>query len=66
MGAVRRGVLTALLTLTLAAPQFYAHTQSTTADTSPALHDLRDLDAFRTVFDGDRDKIRIVLLLSPT
>jgi hypothetical protein len=67
MVTVPRGVLAALLTMTLAAPPYYAHAQSTTAaDAAPALHDLRGLDELRTLFDRDRDKSRIVLLLSPT
>jgi hypothetical protein len=66
MVTVPRGVLAALLTMTLAAPPCYAHAQSTTADASQALHDLRGLDELRTLFDHDRDKVRIVLLLSPT
>jgi hypothetical protein len=33
---------------------------------TPALQDLAGVTALRAQFDADRDKLRIVLLLSPT
>jgi len=35
-------------------------------DPAPTLQDLRGLSEFRARFESDRDKARIVLLLSPT
>ena len=38
----------------------------TTAEVAAGLRDLGGLDELRSLFERDRDKIRIVLLLSPT
>ena len=42
------------------------HTHSGVALAAPVLQDLRGLGELRSLFERDRDKIRIVLLLSPT
>jgi hypothetical protein len=42
------------------------HTHLGVAHAAPALQDLRGLGELRSLFERDRDKIRIVLLLSPT
>lgn len=55
-------VLAAWLALPLPQP----FTQAPVASAAPALQDLRGVDQLRSLFDNDRDKIRIVLLLSPT
>jgi len=34
--------------------------------TTPALHDLRQIDDFKKMFNADKGQPRIVLLLSPT
>jgi hypothetical protein len=53
-----------LLGATGAAPR--ALTQAPATDTAPALQDLGGVADLRALFDADRDKVRIVLLLSPT
>jgi hypothetical protein len=55
-----------LLAVALAAHPSQVRAQSTSAEAAPALQDLRGLGELRTLFERDRDKIRIVLLLSPT
>jgi hypothetical protein len=62
-GRVRTALL---LSAALAAPGYHAHAQSPTANAVRALQELRGLDELRDCFERDRDKIRIVLLLSPT
>jgi hypothetical protein len=54
----------ALLILVWARPQALAQIQPDVKP--PALHDLRSISELKTVFDQDADKIRLVLLLSPT
>jgi hypothetical protein len=44
----------------------HALAQSPVTTAAPALQDLRGVAQLRSMFDSDRDKIRIVLLLSPT
>jgi len=48
----------------LASPSPHALVQPPVTPT--ALHDLRGIAEFRSLFESDRDTIRIVLLLSPT
>ena len=55
-----------VMTTALASPSPHARVQSPVTTVSPALHDLRGVAEFRSLFESDRDKIRIVLLLSPT
>jgi hypothetical protein len=55
-----------LLSVALAAPSYQAHAQSTSADAAPVLRDFHGLGELRALFERDRAKIRIVLLLSPT
>jgi hypothetical protein len=47
-------------------PREHALVQSPVATVPSALHDLRGVADLRSLFEGDRDKVRIVLLLSPT
>jgi hypothetical protein len=47
-----------------AAPR--ALTQAPATHSAPALQDLSGVADLRAPFDADRDKVRIVLLLSPT
>lgn len=54
----------ALLGATRAAPR--ALTQAPATNALPALEDLSGGAGLRLLFDADRDKVRIVLLLSPT
>jgi hypothetical protein len=54
----------ALLTLVCARPRVLAQIQPDIKP--PALHDLRGISELKTAFDQDTDKIRLVLLLSPT
>jgi len=53
-----------LLTLVWARPRVLAQIQPDFKP--PVLHDLRGITELKTVFDQDTDKIRLVLLLSPT
>jgi hypothetical protein len=46
--------------------RYHARAQSPGTTAARALQDLRRLDELRDIFDRDRDKVRIVLLLSPT
>jgi hypothetical protein len=55
-----------LLAVVLAAHPSQARVQSTSADAARALQDLRGVSELRTLFERHHDKIRIVLLLSPT
>jgi hypothetical protein len=55
-----------VLAVALAALPCHVRAQSAHTSAAPVLQDLRGLDELRTLFDRDRDKIRIVLLLSPT
>jgi hypothetical protein len=55
-----------VMLLALAAPVFHARAQSTITNGAPILQDLGGVDELRTLFERDRDKIRILLLLSPT
>ena len=61
-----RIVPAALLAVALAAHPSLVRAQSTSAEAAQVLQDLRGLQELRTLFERDRDKIRIVLLLSPT
>jgi len=53
-----------LAAVVLASPLRQAH--SGVALAAPVLQDLRGLGELRSLFERDRGKIRIVLLLSPT
>jgi hypothetical protein len=67
LAAVTSRILAALVMATaLASPSPHALVQSPVTATAPALHDLRGIAEFRSLFESDRDKVRIVLLLSPT
>ena len=67
MAPVIGRILAAIVMATaLASPSPHALGQSPGTTVSPALHDLRGIAELRSRFDSDRDKIRIVLLLSPT
>jgi hypothetical protein len=55
-----------VMTAALVSPSPQALVQSPATTVSPALHDLRGVAELRSLFDSDRDKVRIVLLLSPT
>jgi len=56
----------ALIALTLVSPLHQAHAQSGVSNAAPVLHDLAGLGELRSQFEIDVDKVRIVLLLSPT
>jgi hypothetical protein len=43
-----------------------AFAQSPVAISAPLLHDLNGIAELRSLFETDRDTVRIVLLLSPT
>ena len=60
---LRRTVLVAVL---LASPLHQAPAQSSATNAGPVLQDLAGLEQLRAQFEIDGDKIRIVLLLSPT
>ena len=60
---LRRAVLVAVL---LASPLHQARAQSGVTNAGPVLQDLAGLGELRSQFEADVDKIRIVLLLSPT
>jgi hypothetical protein len=63
--AVPHGLALAVaLWLAWAAPQVAA--QPAKAPASPVLRDLARIADLRTLFDQERDRIRVVLLLSPT
>jgi hypothetical protein len=68
MGASMAGRLRAavLAALALVSPLHEARAQSGVANAAPVLKDFRGLSELRSLFERDRDKIRIVLLLSPT
>ena len=53
-------------TACLASPSPYVPAQSPITSAAPRLQDLRGIAEIRSLFDSDRDKVRIVLLLSPT
>jgi hypothetical protein len=57
---------TVLVALALASPIHQAGAQSGGVNAAPVLKDFRGLGELRPLFESDRDKIRIVLLLSPT
>ncbi len=50
----------------LAWPAPQAFTQSPVTTVASVLQDLRGVAPLRSQFESDRDKVRIVLLLSPT
>jgi len=58
--------LAALIALILVSPLHQARAQSGVSNAAPVLHDLAGLGELRSQFEIDVDKIRIVLLLSPT
>ena len=60
---VRAAIIAAVV---LASPVHQAGAQSGVAAATPVLQDLSGVDELRSLFESDRDKIRIVLLLSPT
>jgi hypothetical protein len=60
---LRRAVLLAML---LASPIPQARAQSGVPSAAPVLQDLAGLGELRSQFENDSDKVRIVLLLSPT
>lgn len=62
-GRIRAAFLLAAWCL-CAAPR--ALTQAPATNSAPALQDLSGVADLRALFDADRDKVRIVLLLSPT
>lgn len=69
MNRVKSLVLVGLVGATLvgataAAPR--ALTQATAKNATSALQDLRGVADLRALFESDRGKVRIVLLLSPT
>jgi len=56
-----------VLAVSLASPGRYAHAQATAATAAPTtLRDLGGVAELSALFDNDLDKIRILLLLSPT
>jgi len=57
--------LAVLVAVVLASPPHSAYAQSAVAN-DPVLRDLAGLNELRSQFETDLDKIRIVLLLSPT
>ena len=62
-GGLRQAVLLAML---LASPLHGARAQPGVSNAAPVLQDLAGLSELRAQFENDSDKIRIVLLLSPT
>jgi hypothetical protein len=58
--------LAVLVAFVLASPLHQARAQSGVSNAAPVLQDLAGLGELRSQFDIDGDKIRIVLLLSPT
>jgi hypothetical protein len=67
VASVTSRILAAIvMTTALASPSPHALVQSPVATVPSALHDLRGIAELRSLFEGDRDKVRIVLLLSPT
>jgi hypothetical protein len=50
----------------LAWPAPHAFTQAPVATAAPILQDLHGVADLRSLFERDRDKVRIVLLVSPT
>jgi len=55
-----------MLAIWLASSAPPALAQSPVAISAPVLHDLNGMTELRSMFERDRDKVRIVLLLSPT
>jgi hypothetical protein len=67
MAAVTRHIFAALvMAWALASPSLQSLVRSPVSTTAPRLQDLRGIAEFRSLFESDRNKIRIVLLLSPT
>jgi len=60
------GLRLAALVAVLASSLHQARAQPAVASAAPVLQDLRGLVELRSVFESDVDKIRIILLLSPT
>jgi hypothetical protein len=60
------GLRLAALVAVLASPLHHPRVQPGVASAAPVLQDLRGLGELRSLFEADVDKIRIVLLLSPT
>jgi hypothetical protein len=58
--------LAVLLAVILASPLHQARAQSGVSTAAPVLRDLAGLGELRSQFEIDVDKVRIVLLLSPT
>jgi hypothetical protein len=63
IGRVRTAIILTAWLVTTAPPVF---AQTTGATIAPVLHDLHGAAELGSLFDGDRDKVRIVMLLSPT
>ena len=64
--ATNRMLAAIVMTTALVSQSSHALVQSPVTTVSPALHDLRGVAELRSLFESDRDKVRIVLLLSPT
>ena len=61
-----RVVAAALGTLLLLGGYFPSGTYAPVATAEPKLSDLKGINEFRTLFNNDVGKVRLVLLLSPT
>ena len=64
--SVRRRSAVIVLAVWLAWPAPHAFTQSPVTTASSVLQDLHGVADLRSLFERDRDKVKIVLLLSPT
>jgi len=56
----------AALVLAALAPSLQPAPRPATSAIAPVLRDLGGVDELRALFDADRGRIRVVLLLSPT
>jgi hypothetical protein len=64
--SLRRRSAVIVLAVWLAWPAPHAFTQSPVTTAAPVLQDLHGVADLRSLFERDRDKVKIVLLLSPT